>query len=168
MFRPEKFLHWCKICIYTICNWPLTEIDNHWKQCWQIGADRNLCNRAKYAAKEYAYSRQGELQDQPPCWSRLHSGSNICRTRANIRTSSTSRLDQQLHAPRTKTKTSLWGFYYASSAVWNSLPADLRDPGLSLYSSEQNLNLIFITGLFLYFIIVAFFAERTVHQRDTQ
>ena len=45
------------------------------------------------------------------------------------------RLDWQLYVPRTNTKTlGPRGFYYASSAVWNSLPADLHDPGLSLHS----------------------------------
>ena len=53
--------------------------------------------------------------------------------RANMRSSS--RLDRLLYVPRTKTKTlGPRGFYYASSALWNSLPVDLRDPGLSLHS----------------------------------
>ena len=60
---------------------------------------------------------------------------------------SSSRLDRLLYVPRTKTKTlgPRW-FYYASSAVWNSLPVDLRDPGLSLHS--------FITKLKSHFFMV--------------
>ena len=64
--------------------------------------------------------------------------------RANMRSSS--RLDRQLYVPRTKTKTlGLRGFYYASSAVWNSLPADLRDPGLLLHSFRTKLQSHFFT-----------------------
>ena len=58
--------------------------------------------------------------------------------RANTRSSS--RLDRLLYVPRTKTKTlGPRGLYYASSAVWNSLPVDLRDPGLSLHSFRTKL-----------------------------
>ena len=58
--------------------------------------------------------------------------------RANMRSST--RLDRLLYVPRTKTKTlGPRGFYYASSAVWNSLPVDLRDPGLSLHSFRTKL-----------------------------
>ena len=47
--------------------------------------------------------------------------------RDNMRSST--RLDRLLYVPRTKTKTlGPRGFYYASSAEWNSLPVDLRDP----------------------------------------
>ena len=56
------------------------------------------------------------------------------------------RLDWQLYVPRTKTKTlGPRGFYYASSAVWNSLPADLRDPRLSLHSFRTKLKSHFFT-----------------------
>ena len=42
-------------------------------------------------------------------------------------------LERSLLVPRTKTKTiGPRGFYFASSAAWNALPAHLRDPGLSL------------------------------------
>ena len=62
--------------------------------------------------------------------------------RANMRSSS--RLDRLLYVPRTKTKTlGPRGFYYASSAVWNSLPVDLRDSGLSLHSFRTKLKLHF-------------------------
>ena len=58
--------------------------------------------------------------------------------RENMRSSS--RLDRLLYVPRTKTKTlGPRGFYYASSAVWNSIPVDLRDPGLSLHSFRTKL-----------------------------
>ena len=58
--------------------------------------------------------------------------------RANMRSSS--RLDRLLYVPRTKTKTlGPRGFYYASSAVCNSLPVDLRDSGLSLHSFRTKL-----------------------------
>ena len=64
--------------------------------------------------------------------------------RANMRSSS--RLDRLLYVPRTKTKTlGPRGFYYASSAVWNSLPVDLRDPGLSLHSFRTKLKSYFFT-----------------------
>ena len=57
---------------------------------------------------------------------------------ANMRSSS--RLDRLLYVPRTKTKTlGPRMFYYASSAVWNSLPVDLRDLGLSLHSFRSKL-----------------------------
>ena len=65
--------------------------------------------------------------------------------RANMRSSS--RLDRLLYVPRTKTKTlGPRGFYYASSAMWNSLTVDLLDPELSLHS--------FRTKLKSYFFIV--------------
>ena len=58
--------------------------------------------------------------------------------RANMRSST--RLDRLLYVPRTKTKTlGPRRFYYASSAVWNSLPVDLRDPGFSLHSFRTKL-----------------------------
>ena len=64
--------------------------------------------------------------------------------RANMRSSS--RLDRLLYVPRTKTKTlGPRGFYYASSAVWNSPPVDLRDPGLSLHSFRLKLKSHFFT-----------------------
>ena len=70
--------------------------------------------------------------------------------RANMRSSS--RLDRLLYVPRTKTKTlGQRGFYYASSAVWNSLPVDLRDPGLSLHSFRTKLKSHF-------FIVDGFFS----------
>ena len=58
--------------------------------------------------------------------------------RANMRSST--RLDRLLYVPRTKTK--ILGprrFYYASSAVWNSLSVDLRDPGFSLHSFRRKM-----------------------------
>ena len=64
--------------------------------------------------------------------------------RDNMRSST--RLDRLLYVPRTKTKTlGPRGFYYASSAVWNSLPVDLRDPGLSLHSFRTKLKSYFFT-----------------------
>ena len=64
--------------------------------------------------------------------------------RDNMRSST--RLDQLLYIPRTKTKTlGPRGFYYASSAVWNSLPLDLRDPGLSLHYFRTKLKSHFFT-----------------------
>ena len=64
--------------------------------------------------------------------------------RANMRSSL--RLDRQLYVPRTKTKTlGPRGFYYASLVMWNSLPADLRDPGLSLHSFRTKLKSHFFT-----------------------
>ena len=67
---------------------------------------------------------------------------------------SSSRLDRQLYVSRTKTKTlGPWGFYYASSAVWSLLPANLRDPGLSLHSYRTKLIDLF---RFFHFITVAF------------
>ena len=64
--------------------------------------------------------------------------------RDNMRSST--RLDRLLYVPRTKTKTlGPRGFYYASSSVWNSLPVDLRDPGLSLHSFRTKLKSYFFT-----------------------
>ena len=83
--------------------------------------------------------------------------------RDNMRSST--RLDRLLHVPRTKTKTlGPRGFYYAASAVWNSLPLDLRDPGLSLHSFKSKLKshfftvdwLIFFRCPLMYFIIAVF------------
>ena len=65
-------------------------------------------------------------------------------SRDNMRSST--RLDRLLYVPRTETKTlGPRGFYYASSAVWNSLPVDLRDPGLSLHSFRTKLKSYFFT-----------------------
>ena len=64
--------------------------------------------------------------------------------RENMRSST--RLNRLLYIPRTKTKTlGSRGFYYASSALWNSLPVDLRDPGLSLHSFRTKLKSYFFT-----------------------
>ena len=95
--------------------------------------------------------------------------------RANMRSSS--RLDRLLCVPRTKTKTlGQRGFYYASSAVWNSLPLDLRNPGLSLHSFRTKLKSHFFRSwlifsrfpcmYMMYFIIVYGFFLRPARQRD--
>ena len=42
-----------------------------------------------------------------------------------------------VNSPRTKAKMiGLHGFYFASSAAWNALPAHLHDPELSLNNSK--------------------------------
>ena len=65
------------------------------------------------------------------------------------------RLDRLLYVPRTKTKTlGSRGFYYASSAMWNSLPVDMRDPGLSLHSFRTKLKSYFFTVDWLFFFPV--------------
>ena len=72
--------------------------------------------------------------------------------RANMRSSS--RLDRQLYVPRTIAKTlGPQGFYYASSAVWNSLPADLRDPGLSFHSFRTKLKSHFFTDDWFFSVV---------------
>jgi hypothetical protein len=79
--------------------------------------------------------------------------------RANMRSSTS--LDRLLYVPRTKTKTlGPRGFYYASSAVWNSLPVDLRDPGLSLHSFRTKLKSHFfkVDWFFSFVIHVLYFS----------
>ena len=79
--------------------------------------------------------------------------------RANMRSSTS--LDRLLYVPRTKTKTlGPRGFYYASSAVWNSLPVDLRDPGLSLHSFRTKLKSHFfkVDWFFSFVIRVLYFS----------
>ena len=71
--------------------------------------------------------------------------------RANMRSSTS--LDRLLYVPRTKTKTlGPRGFYYAASAVWNSLPVDLRDPGLSLHSFRTKLKSHFFIVDWFFFV----------------
>ena len=79
--------------------------------------------------------------------------------RANMRSSTS--LDRLLYVPRSKTKTlGPRGFYYASSAVWNSLPVDLRDPGLSLHSFRTKLKSHFfiVDWFFSFFIHVLYYS----------
>ena len=61
---------------------------------------------------------------------------------AHLRSSVT--LERSLSIPRTKTKTiGPRGFYFASSAAWNALPVQLRDPELSLNSFKTELKIHF-------------------------
>ena len=79
--------------------------------------------------------------------------------RANM--CSSTRLDRLLYVPRTKTKTlGPQGFYYASSAVWNSLPADLRDPGLSLhfFRTKQKSHFFIVDWFFSFFLHVLYYS----------
>ena len=102
----------------------------------------------------------GYLSDQCIPASTFAGRANMC--------SSTS-LDRLLYVPRTKTKTlGPRGFYYASSAVWNSLPVDLRDPGLSLHSFRTKLKshffkvdwfFFFFRLSFMYFIFLCNFVS---------
>ena len=92
--------------------------------------------------------------------------------RANMRSSMS--LDRLLYVPRNKTKTlGPRGFYYASSAVWNSLLVDLRDHGLSLHSFRTKLKshffivdwfFSFVISCTLFFSVVLFL--RRARQRD--
>ena len=93
--------------------------------------------------------------------------------RANMRSSM--RLDRQLYIPRTKTKTlGPQVFYYASSAMWNSLPVDLRDPGLSLHSFRTKLKshffkvdwFFFFFPLSIHVLYYCSFFFRRARQRD--
>ena len=71
---------------------------------------------------------------QMPSRTRTSVPSDLC-TPATVHTHlrSSVTLERSLLVPRTKTKTiGPRGFYFASSAAWNTLPVHLRDPGLSL------------------------------------
>ena len=64
-------------------------------------------------------------------------------------------LERSLSIPRTKTK----GFYFASSAAWNSLPVHLRDPDLSLNSFKTELKTHFFLDILTWLTLILFFCS---------
>ena len=95
-------------------------------------------NREVFSTSEFDLGRTNLVQHRIDTGVNRPIPASTFACRANMRSSS--RLDRLLYVPRTKTKTlGPRGFYYASSAVWNSLPVNLRDPGLSLHSFRTKL-----------------------------
>ena len=88
-----------------------------------------------------------------------HYLSDLCTpatVHAQLRSSVT--LERSLSIPRTKTRTlGLRGFYFASSADWNSLPVHLRNPDLSLNSFKTKLKTHFFLDILTWLTLILLF-----------